>query len=141
MKRVLIPWSGGLDSTALIFKNLEEGNHVTAVYFKLLNNSNKTKRELKAIHEILKHMMKYNLTFSYLEKTSSIELCNVTTHYNLSQPPIWLFSSFHYLGNIDEVQISYIMNDDAISYLDDIKNLYDSLLKFSKDKPELCFPF
>lgn len=28
MKRVLIPWSGGVDSTYLIYKNLKEGNEV-----------------------------------------------------------------------------------------------------------------
>lgn len=39
---ILIPWSGGLDSTYLVWKSLKEGHHVNTAYFTIINNHTKT---------------------------------------------------------------------------------------------------
>lgn len=60
----------------------------------------------------------------------------------LSQPPLWiLFSQYIVDFQIDEIQIGYIMNDDAISYLEDVRNLYDAYKPFIvANRPKLEFP-
>jgi len=37
MKKILIPFSGGLDSTYLVYKNLKEGNFVIPVYIEIID--------------------------------------------------------------------------------------------------------
>jgi hypothetical protein len=58
------------------------------------------------------------------------------------QVPIWLFSVVFLQGmdNIDEIQIGYVSNDDAISYLDDIQNIYKSYQTISEPMKPLAFP-
>lgn len=41
-KKVAVLFSSGLDSTYLIWKNLNEGNEVFPIYITISNNENKT---------------------------------------------------------------------------------------------------
>ena len=43
----MVPWSSGLDSTALVVYNLMAGNKVYAPYFEIVNNKDKAEMELK----------------------------------------------------------------------------------------------
>jgi len=52
-KKVLVAWSGGIDSTALICKYLQSDYKVDAIYTNLLNNELKIKSELEAINKII----------------------------------------------------------------------------------------
>lgn len=143
MKRVLIPWSGGADSTYLILKNLKEGNHVTAFGVRLENNPNQSDREFKSRKIISDFFYKnYPSNFDYKLFVGRIDVGG-STNLILSQPPIWVLFS-HYsqsFSEIDEVQIGYVMNDDVISYLEDVRNLWKSYRPFIGTKhPNLEFP-
>lgn len=64
--RYLVLWTGGLDSTSLVLKLLQDGHHVTAAYIEIENNDTKTERELHAISEISKYLnMKFD-NFNFL---------------------------------------------------------------------------
>ena len=143
MKHVLIPYSGGLDSTYLIWKNLKEGNRVTTVYFEISNNSSKV--TLEKIHrtkilDILEKDYYSMLDDSYF--TYKVEAGNVVNNYSLIQVPIWMLGAFMASNDkFDEVQMGYVMNDDALSYLEEIKALYEAYQPFSNDKlPLMTFP-
>jgi len=46
-KNILVLWSGGFDSTYLVYKNLQEGNNVFTIYNKIINSKDKIKYEKK----------------------------------------------------------------------------------------------
>lgn len=143
-KRVLISWSGGLDSTALIYKYLQNNWEVDTVYIDIKNNSTKSKSEKNAIKKILPYLKDYK--FKYLGECCDVHIkvnCK-DDHISLKQPPIWLFGLYYVSDNdYDEIAIAYIMNDCAISYIDEIKGIWESYNKFTTgfDLPELKFPF
>ena len=136
-KRIGIFFTGGLDSTYLVYKNLVEGNSVVLYYTILKNNVNKTKIELFTRDKL------YNLFKVDFEKISyKDEYC--LNEYNLKgfdnfdllQIPIWIFDAVvnNLQNEVDEIQIGYIMNDCAISYLNEIKKVYNSFNKLTNKK-------
>lgn len=136
----LVSWSGGLDSTALIYRLLIDGHQVSAVYTEIKNNKSKTQRELKAIKSLCKILNQYN--FIYLGK-NSIDLHVVnTTGLFLHQIPAWIHSLVYASPKECDggVCIGYVMNDDAISFLDEIKSVWDSYRVIKSHLPELIFP-
>lgn len=137
----LVSWTGGIDSTFLIYHLLEQGHSVEAVYTELLNNKHQTTREKDAINSMKSLFVeRYDDRFKYVEHTNIFNLQNVsTTQLILPQLHILLLNlimASH--DKIDEVCIGYVMNDDAISYLDDIQNAWNSFLVYNI--PKLTFP-
>ena len=144
-KKVLVLFSGGLDSTYLVYKNLKEGNQVIPIYTEIMNNTKKVYAEKTQIDRI------YNLLYEefsgYLHPIYFPNRFEITGSGGnvsvLPQVPAWIFGIIYsgQLQNVDEVQIGYVMNDDAISYLDDIKAIYHSYQNMVPIKlPELVFP-
>jgi hypothetical protein len=141
-KKVAILFSGGLDSTYLVWKNLKEGNIVFPIYVEIENNEIKTILEKNRIELLWKEFHKddsFNLKpIQYAVK--------VGVHANegslyFKQMPIWIFAVVFLQGmDVDEVQIGYVSNDDAISYLDDIQNIYKSYQAISEPMKPLVFP-
>lgn len=58
------------------------------------------------------------------------------------QMPIWIIAALYVNPSIQKILIGYCMNDDAISYLDEIKKIYHSYKHLMSDKkmPKLGFP-
>jgi 7-cyano-7-deazaguanine synthase in queuosine biosynthesis len=139
-KRVTLLFTGGLDSTYLLYKNMQEGNAVRCLYTNIENNRNKTLTELAAAKTIIAEMDKEFNTYIEL----IVNDVNVRGHSDYAmfhQVPIHLFSMIMSMAECDEVQIGYCMNDDMISYLDDLKAVYNSYSNLmAKKLPELVFP-
>lgn len=57
-KRILIPWSGGFDSTALVIWAFSNGIPFDTCYFNITNNKNIASIELKRRKKILKKLKK-----------------------------------------------------------------------------------
>lgn len=116
-KNVFIPWTGGLDSTYLIYKNLSEGNTVYSSSILFANNVNQTIYEMKARYHLLPILEKIaeenNCNF-YYESSYNIKFFAGGSGYVLGQLPV-LINSFRYLcpyGWVDEVQFAYVKGDD-----------------------------
>ena len=140
---ILIPFSGGIDSTYLIHKRLSEGHKVTTCSFLIGNNENKNKvesimREL-SIKQFKKEFGEDKITVIPDLKLGTFSGNDILT---LRQPLFWLFGIiFSIYKKVDSVEIAYICNDCAISYLDDLKSLYKAYEPFcEKNLPELKFP-
>ena len=150
-KKVAILFSGGLDSTYLMWKNLKDGNEVFPVYIEIENNEvkstieknrvkllcNEFRKEFDGKKEIFEKKLVHDVIFAI----------KVSVHANegslyFKQVPIWLFSVVFLQGmdNIEEIQIGYVSNDDAISYLEDIQNIYKSYQTISEPMKPLVFP-
>jgi hypothetical protein len=139
MAKYHVLWSGGLDSTYLIFKLLGEGHIVTASYCEITNNVDKTPRELAALDELCKVFTNQNFKYEGV-------LCkvNVTGSFltSFSQMPLWITALLcSGARDADYVAIGYVMGDQAIAYLDDLKNIWKAYGALSNKKmPELVFP-
>lgn len=140
LKRIGVLFSGGLDSTYLVWKNLEEGNVVVPIYIDIKNNRDKVKLE-KNRAELLVNKFRDKYTSDKIDHvryplTIEVSGNNVA---DLAQVPVWIMGLTYSQGyDLDEIQIAYVMNDDAISYLSEIKKLYKSYELITKyNKPRL----
>ena len=138
-------WSGGLDSTYLIQKLLDEDNNnvVWASYVEICNNPNKTKMELEAVGK-LTHIFEtlYPNRFNYRGTSISVDVKSPAMRFGMEQMPVWLMSLAS-ITPIDSKQIAigYIMNDCAISYLSEIKGVIKAYNKICQTPlPPVIFP-
>lgn len=148
MRKVAVLFSGGLDSTYLIWKNLKDGNIVFPIYVEIENNYIKTILEKNRMKLLYNEFVKeFNSSENYERKIHEIHYAiSVGVHacensLYFKQIPIWLFSiMFMQSMEVDEIQIGYVSNDDAISYLSDMKKIYKSYQPICEPLKPLVFP-
>lgn len=149
-KKVGVLFSGGLDSTYLIWKNLKEGNEVYPIYIEIGNNIYKSileKNRIDLLYRKFEEEFDVNGEFDYQTRIHRADYglkVDVNSHGDglmFKQMPIWLFGMVFQCGNkLDEIQIGYVMNDDAISYINDIQKIYKSYQSISDKLIPLKFP-
>lgn len=142
-KKVFILWSGGLDSTYLVWKNLKDGNDVVLGYVNLSNNENKTVMEKAAIDKLLPKLKSMFSDYSRIHYLDTIVTIDVQANRNsqLPQFPAWLTSIVYSItSDIDEVQIGYVLNDDAIGWINDMKKLWQAYRPLMISFATLKFP-
>jgi hypothetical protein len=139
-KRVVgVLFSGGLDSTYLVWKNLKDGNIVQPIYIEIENNGNKTKLEKNRI-ELLFNEFSEEFSLDLIKSIKYPLIVSVNGGFNsmlLKQVPIWIMglltsqNNSHHYNDITELQISYVSGDDAMSYLSEINSIYKAYNKMS----------
>jgi 7-cyano-7-deazaguanine synthase in queuosine biosynthesis len=140
-KRVLIPWSGGMDSTYLIQLYSELGYDVYAGYIEVTNNLHKPAMEKRAIKKLRPLMDKYR--FCYNGVMSTITVDRADGELGLGQPLLWLTPLAYQTRHYDEVAIGYVSGDCAVSYIDDMRAVWKAYSGFSQSTeffPEITFP-
>ena len=142
MKKVAVLFSGGLDSTFLIWKNLKDGNEVFPIYIKIENNKIKTILEKNRINLLYNKFFKeFESNINEIQYVVNVGIKGSEDCLYFKQMPIWIFSlMFMQSMEVDEIQIGYVSNDDAISYLDDIQNIYKSYQAICEPMKPLVFP-
>jgi 7-cyano-7-deazaguanine synthase in queuosine biosynthesis len=148
MKTVLVLASGGFDSTYLIMNNLKEGNRVIPLYVKSMVDSLQRKYEIKALKAIVSEFQKlypkkvktdkfnesYQCDFIHYESNF---WCGGYHGFHLQQPIVWMLSAASFLckdtipPEIDEIQLGYVMEDHALSWLKEIKKVFKALMGMS----------
>lgn len=145
-------FTGGLDSTYLVYSLLEEGRDVILFYVNLNNNDSQRFAEKLAIKKLINQFeIDYpNRKIQYKEigdilinYSQYLEVDNrVDYSYNqLIQASVWiLFTTF--VNIVDEIHFGYVMNDDAISYLRDFKKIHKSYQRLMTEgkKSKLKYP-
>jgi 7-cyano-7-deazaguanine synthase in queuosine biosynthesis len=145
-KNVLLLFTGGLDSTYLLLKNIKEGNDIDCLYCEILNNGDKTLVE-KFCADRLISMIKADET----DRKSYIRTLTNKVYFSGNCPtnPQILINLFNSLmlsiGNndYDEVQIAYVQGDIALSYINDMQKLFNltkKLFGLANNKTKLTFP-
>ena len=129
---IAILFSGGLDSTYLVYKNLKEGNTVYPYYVNITNNGDRPDMEFRTTKKLYQVFKDEFPGLIYPPKEIGSFEIGVENPWRIIQPQIWIFflSMLQYSKNIDEFQIGYIKNDDALDYLKDIKKLHNSFKGF-----------
>lgn len=138
---ILIPFSSGLDSTTLVYQALEKKENIKLCYINIKNNEAKTKIELQQREKIINLFReKYNC---YIEDENGIEIqIRRNSMINLPQVPAWIMGLLYSIdSSVTEVRMGYCMNDDAVSFVEDIKKIWKSYQSISDKKlPKLTFP-
>jgi len=145
-KKIAIFFSGGLDSTYLVWKNLNDGNEVYPFYVEIENNRNKTILEKNRVELLFEEFSK-EFNKSELKIQSIKHLMNICINscyddeLKFKQLPIWILGALYLqCRNFDEIQIAYVSNDDAISYLSEIQAIYNSYSSIIDNIKPLTFP-
>jgi hypothetical protein len=143
-KNVLLLFSGGLDSTYLLWKNLENGNTVTPIYVELKNNKNKSTIEKQQIKLIWNELREgYHEKLEKIKFIGNYEIFPSCDPVRMKQIPFWvismLFAQDYKYHN--EIHVGYVQEDGAaLSYINDIKKMYYSFLPITDGLADLKFP-
>jgi 7-cyano-7-deazaguanine synthase in queuosine biosynthesis len=126
---ILIPWSGGLDSTYLVWKRLQERHVVQPYYVEILNNEQKTVRELNAIkglRETLKGSLGILLDLQVVKFKSS------WTDLESPQLPIIHLGAM-YVKNYesDRMEVAYVKGDNCLDHLESGREIIRAMCKMS----------
>lgn len=142
----LVLFSGGLDSTACLFKLLEQTeDEVHAFYVNLTNNKNKSWCEQRSIDHILESAKQHFREVEYSTAESSI---TGSANYGLSQPPIWMLHAAFKLSGIDtklhkRLCVGYTRGDCAIKEISEIREIWENVWTMinTKEKvPDIYLP-
>ena len=142
-KRVLCLWSGGVDSTYMVDHYLSKGYVVDTLYVNFSNNQEKTKREKKAqdlIYDVLRSSYSTTESTGCLSRKNYSEVTVSARNMNLLLLQGMICSLAEHVSGHDIVAVGYVMNDDAVSFIPEIKKLWKSLLPFMHNKAKLEFP-
>lgn len=142
-KKILIPFSGGLDSVALAYKALKAGHEVKLAYFTIENNTQKIPREKKACDEICKLFRKeFPNNFITWNEGINFGVNEMNSALGFTQLPIWILGIlFCSQTDTDEVWVGYCSNDDAISYTKEFKEAFKAFKPFYNcEMPKIKFP-
>jgi hypothetical protein len=139
-------FTGGLDSTYLLYKNLKAGHTVTPHYVEIANNGNKSKIERQQLVKI--HALLYKEFPAQLNNPKLITKTEIWKSYDsglkFAQIPIWLFATNYVDQDVfDEIQMGYVSNDDAVPFVSNMQNFYkamDWLMYEQYNRPKLTFP-
>lgn len=135
-KKAFVLWSGGLDSTYLIWKLLQDGYSVRAGY---INLGEQSKKELEVIEKLTPLFENY--AFTYVGKLATVDAKTANQSVQLKQSFLWLTSLLLMpLQENEKVAMGFVMNDDAISYMDEFKQCAKSLSTLCNSEIELMFP-
>ena len=141
-KKIGVLFSSGLDSTYLVWKNLNDGNQVVPIYIEINNNKVKSIIEKNRIGLLHKEFEKeFNTKIKDIQYIMDVGVLANEDSLYFRQVPIWILGiMFCQSLDIDEIQIGYVGNDDSISYLHDIQKIYKSYQSISNKLIPLKFP-
>lgn len=147
---IMILISGGVDSTCLLDFAVACGvKRIDLIYTNITNNGHKTEREISAIESLMSYYKRNNndISFHFYKNSITIEKPG---NLNYQQIPLHICAALCHDVNVKEIWIGYTVGDDAIAYLDDIRNSFNSFeflidkFKYTTDEeveiPYLRFP-
>ena len=138
MKGPLILFSGGLDSTSLVYERLKTTN-VHLLYIVGNLNDDKMREELKA-RDNIKAWLKTNPHSKYRILTDTVmqfvvgDQERTMNFINSPQPLTWLFPALYfYRRDIHtSVEIGYVEGDHAIQNLDRLRTIWKNMTEIAK---------
>lgn len=150
----LVPWSGGLDSTYLIYELLSEGHSVQAITWNMNPGYAQDIRRKKATEDMAPLLEQFRKDSRYAHNWFSVDVIpdyemgfpfSRHDYFKLGQVPSIITAIARRITNdTDFVALGYVMGDDAVSYLEEITSLYTAFVNlrtaFNIAAPPLVFP-
>ena len=142
MSRQVLLFSGGYDSTYLLAKLVSEASSddtIVAVTVKHnLTGVAKLRREYESqimtIRALREHYPDVNIVHEIIRIESEWQCGDTYNSKGLAQPLLWLCNIVPLIEDNDVVHCGYIKDDQAIIHLDDLKALWDIMMKLQWDK-------
>lgn len=143
---VAIMFSGGIDSLSLALRHLEKGESVALLSLAF------NKDELVAASltvDILKSLFENKVKIFYLFSECEWYFTGVESTLGLVQQPFAAFIATFMPDIVRKtaktLEIAYCMNDDAVSFLTELKNIYNNAFKCKElldnnNFPKIAFP-
>jgi len=140
--RAYVFWSGGLDSTTLIYLLLTRGYKVCAGRVLLDNNGAQLAAESVAIEHLTALLNRDFPERFTCEEAMKVEVKSCCDEMILSQPVLWVTAAAMVAKDCEVVAFGYVMHDCAISFLPEIVAAYEALTSFRCGIiPRIVFPF
>lgn len=135
---VVVPWSGGCDSTALLYCLAKCYPTITIYAYSIYadtgcRNADKVCREV--LKEIFAERGLTNIEYADVECSGKFQ----TGVSGLGQPTIWV-TLLPYLATTDEVCFAYIRGDDIWHYKHNFVEAYKNICAIREIQPKLYFP-
>lgn len=136
MEKVLVIWSGGLDSTVSVIRELYNPTvEVHTLYFELENNENKNEFEEEAIGNITYEVVHGD--FELENHTYRIPEVNYLKNGQMGhyvQPYLWIKHLVEFLGEdnpsrYERIVFSFLQGDDIWMEVRELKDMYYSSMK------------
>lgn len=146
-KSVTLFWSGGVDSTYMLFWLLAHGYYVRTIYCDLENNSFKSRREMWSRKKIRQWAEKYRPELIQRWDNDETPVLKIEAaapfRSALAQAPIWLLGT--QLASIypETYVMAYVNGDDALQYIRSFNKIMEGYAMLSdpeKRPAELLFP-
>jgi hypothetical protein len=127
MSKYLVPFSGGLDSTFLIWCLLKQGHTVDALCYNI-NDTPQEIRQNAAIDKLVPILQTHGSFRLFRERIGghSSGIVGGHTPIVLGQVPHHMFHIVNNIRDHDFVAMAYVLGDHAISFLDEIEAIYNS---------------
>lgn len=144
-KIVIVLYSAGLDSTYLLLKELDKGNYVIPVT-NLLNSDDLDFISHYIIQLNIHHLYRTNLNRLIYSVDSQVRNHSSFSYYQQAYNIMSIFVlGYDYLQYVDEVQIGFTLKDEVVSYIPELRTLFNTSLKLMPDKEtplkiKLVFP-
>ena len=157
-KALILPWSGGMDSTALLLQHLiaAKVDHIYTMYINVSGNGTKAKCEHSAIDKHIVSITESDIWTdqSKMKWTHDVyqikDYPDVSVERGLIQPYWWMMYAAMLsqvaVSAYDEVSvhIGYVRGDTALTYRNEIWNMWNGLsavINIDTPVPPLLFPF
>lgn len=143
-KNVVLAWSGGLDSNVMLLALLQAGANVTVVSLDCQRLPNlAVEQTIRKRFTAELNNMQYRSQYTHI--THKLDSSASTSHLVLAQTIMLMTMLMNNIPNgTDVVLQAYVMGDDAISYLDDFKALWNAqkaLWHYGVKDTDIEFPF
>lgn len=130
-KLPLILWSGGLDSTYLVWDHVSNGRSVDVMYINLHNNVESCKREIAARDQIKKLLEQFKEGRIRNDIIVDMPSMDVADEVQMSQALVWMFA---YHLNFDTLkhshaELAYVRGDDFWHISNSIAEAHKHLLR------------
>lgn len=140
---VLIPWSGGIDSTYLLYSKLRDGIDVRTFYVRVGNNVVKTRHELRARRRLARTIKVMNLPGKWLSDSwrFNSSLVDGAALIHGPQTLIWLLhAAMNLKEDVQTVSIAFSVGDGAVYYTRDAEAVWGAYGGFFSGNAKLEFP-
>lgn len=144
-KVVIVLYSAGLDSTYLLLKELDKGNYVIPVT-NLLNSDDLDFISHYIVQLNIHHLYRTNLNRLIYSVDSQVRNPSSFSYYQQVYNIMSVFVlGYDFLQYVDEVQIGFTLKDEGMSYISELRTLFNTSLKLMPDeevplKTKLVFP-
>lgn len=152
-KQYIALWSGGLDSTAMIYRYLRAGHSVHAISCQLINNEGQARKEIQARKQLAQLFRRdFPTTFScWVDRLTTLQHTGESfisvrgsARLVLPQAPLWIMTALYADApsgeEIQAVLIGYVSGDDALEYEAELRAAWQGFDGLVHHLPPLEFP-